>query len=67
MVRRINLNELQLNFAVELRNSGLVHDAEEYCRQCQGTTVIMYKNDWTNNNVLFENEHEAMMFALKFS
>jgi len=67
MVRRIDLNHIKLNYSVEMRNAGLVHEATEYCRQCQGTTIVMYKNDWTNNNVLFENEHEALMFALKFS
>ncbi len=41
--------------------------AQEYCRQCKGTTLIMQHNDYTNNNVLFEDEHEALMFALKFS
>ena len=50
-----------------MRHSSLVHEATEYCRKCQGTTIVMYKNDWTNNNVLFENEQEALMFALKFS
>ena len=67
MVRRINLNHIQLKYAVEMRTPELVWNAQEYCRQCQGTTLIMQKNDYTNNNVLFEDEHEALMFALKFS
>jgi|AntAceMinimDraft_11_1070367.scaffolds.fasta_scaffold04624_6 hypothetical protein len=67
MVRRINLTELQLNYSVEMRNASLVHDAREYCWSCQGTTLIMQKNDYSNNNVLFEDEQEALMFALKFS
>ena len=50
-----------------MRSPELVWNAQEYCRQCQGTTLIMQKNDYTNNNVLFEDEHEALMFALKFS
>jgi hypothetical protein len=67
MVRRINLNHIQLKYAVEMRNAELVLNAQEYCRQCQGTTLIMQKNDYTNNNVLFEDEKEALMFAIKFS
>jgi len=67
MVKRINLNEIQLNYSVEMRHANLVYDAEQFCRHCIGTTVIMWRNDYTNNNVLFEDEKEAIMFALKFS
>ena len=50
-----------------MRHANLVHDAEHFCRHCIGTTLIMWRNDYTNNNVLFEDEKEAIMFALKFS
>lgn len=50
-----------------MRHSSLVWQAQEYCRRCSGTTLVMWKNDYTNNNVLFEDEKEALMFAIKFT
>lgn len=67
MVRRINLTHIKLNYSVEMRHSSLVWQAQEYCRRCSGTTLVMWKNDYTNNNVLFEDEQEALMFAIKFT